>query len=493
MASADGTSASPRELTKVIVASSLGTLIEWYDFYLFGVLGTVLATSFFPSESKFASYLYVLAVFAAGFIVRPFGAIVFGRLGDLTGRKGTFLITLLMMGFSTFAIGLIPTYHSIGVVAPAIMLLLRLIQGLAVGGEYGGAATYVAEHAPSNRRGYFTSFIQTTATLGFFIAILVVQFVRTSVGEAAFKETGWRYPFLLSAVLVIFSYFIRRTMSESPAFTRAKDKGHLSANPLVESFVKPENRKLVILALFGATAGQGVVWYTGQFYALSFIQKTMNIAAPAANSIVAWALILGTPLFIVVGALSDKIGRKKLIMAGCLAAAIGYVPIYSAMMKQVDIDSLNEVSSVVGMDGSNKLINKVFEDGTKTKMTIKPKVGDKENEVITEITPSTTTQRTLTLLVLLQVIFVTLVYGPMAAFLVELFPTHIRYTSMSLPYHLGNGVFGGLVPFVATWIAGTGGSSPLKGLVYPIAIALLTFAVGTLFLKEPQAETFEKD
>lgn len=503
MATVQGSAPTRWELSKIILASSLGTLIEWYDFYLFGALSTIIAANFFPKENDFAAFLSTLAIFAAGFVVRPFGAIVFGRLGDLAGRKVTFLMTLMIMGLSTFAIGLIPTYAQVGILAPILMLILRLIQGLALGGEYGGAATYVAEHSPSDKRGLYTSFLQTTATLGLFVALGVIQFTRSSVGEEAFKANGWRYPFLLSLVLVIFSYFIRRKMHESPAFTRAKEHGKLSKNPLVESFVNPANRKLVILALLGATAGQGVVWYTGQFYALSFMVKTLHIAEPIANSIVMKALLIGTPFFVVVGWLSDRIGRKKLILAGCLLAALCYMPLYQRMAATVDTSERPETASTTKRDKATGIGTRViqFEDGSvRTEIydvdksnPAYGKIGLPPTKMTVKVEPTPADQKMLTLLVLVQVLFVTLVYGPIAAFLVELFPTHIRYTSMSLPYHLGNGVFGGLVPFIATALVGQNGPDPYRGLWYPIGIAMLTFVIGSIFLKEPNKEVFDQD
>jgi MFS family permease len=484
---------------KIILASSAGTLIEWYDFYIFGSLATILASQFFPKNNPTAGLLFTLATFATGFVVRPFGALFFGRMGDLVGRKHTFLLTLVMMGMSTFAIGLIPTYESIGVLAPIIVLALRLLQGLALGGEYGGAATYVAEHAPSHRQGFFTSFIQTTATLGLFVSLLVILVTRTSIHEVAFNEWGWRIPFLLSSVLVAFSYVLRRRMEESPQFAELKATGSTSKNPLVESFVQPENRRRVMIALFGATMGQGVVWYTGQFYALYFLQTVMNIEGPAANKIIAWGLIFGTPFFILFGALSDRIGRKKLIMAGLLLATVGYLPIYGAMqsvgtptgpytMVSQKVESTTdpitkavkrfEMTQESSADGAIK--------NTKKSLAA-PKPGEKPEKPKVEIVPTSAMFWMLVGLVWLQVIFVTLVYGPIAAFLVELFPTKIRYTSMSLPYHIGNGVFGGLVPFIGTAVVDLTGNK-LSGVYYPIGIAALTFVIGMALIKERPTE-----
>jgi MHS family proline/betaine transporter-like MFS transporter len=499
-----------RGIFKVILASSAGTLIEWYDFYIFGSLAAILAGQFFPKSNPTAGLLFTLATFATGFVVRPFGALVFGRMGDLLGRKHTFLMTLMMMGVSTFAIGLIPTYEQIGVAAPLVVLVLRLIQGLALGGEYGGAATYVAEHAPQGRRGYFTSFIQTTATLGLFVSLIVILVTRAYLGEAAFSEWGWRIPFLISAILVVFSYLIRRRMEESPLFTQLKSEGKTSANPLKESFAKPENRRLVLIALFGATAGQGVVWYTGQYYALTFLQSVMDIQGAIANKIIAIALLLGTPFFIVFGAWSDRIGRKKLMMIACLLGAVGYIPIYTAMRNclpnpaslplvesRLDsvVDPITKAETVTRIDTySSSEMQKVVKQAVNSESNPTPKLDKdgKPEKPKTEITPPSSTYWTLVFLVFIQVILVTMVYGPIAAFLVELFPTRIRYTSMSLPYHIGNGVFGGLVPFIATALVAST-KNPLAGLWYPIVVAAMTFVLGTLLIHESKtANGFEE-
>ena len=406
-------------------------MIEWYDFYIFGSLAAIISTQFYPEGNPTVNFLKTLATFAVGFAVRPFGALVFGRIGDIVGRKFAFLVTLLIMGGSTAAIGFLPGYHTIGIAAPIILVILRLLQGLALGGEYGGAAVYVAEHAPDGKRGYYTSFIQTTATLGLFVSLIVILVVRGLVGEEAFKQWGWRIPFLLSVVLVAMSYYVRVRLKESPLFTKLKDTGQSSTSPIKDSFGNIAGWKIFLLVLFGATAGQAVVWYTGQFYALFFLQTVLKVPLGTAYKIVALALLIGAPLFVVFGALSDRIGRKKIMMAGNLLAALSYYPIYQAM---------KAYSSPV-----NFLM--------------------------------------LTFLVLIQVVFVTMVYGPIAAFLVETFPARIRYTSLSLPYHFGNGWFGGFLPLISTALVARTGNI-YAGLVYPIAVALLTFIVGSLFLTE---------
>lgn len=425
---------SRQGLWTVIGASSAGTLIEWYDFYIFGSLATVLAGAFFPKGDDLAALLGTLATFATGFVVRPFGAIVFGRVGDVVGRKHAFLVTLVIMGGSTMAIGLLPTYERTGVIAPILLVALRLLQGLALGGEYGGAATYVAEHAPPHRRGFCTSFIQTTATLGLFVSLGVILLCRSRMGEQAFAEWGWRIPFLASFVLVLFSYAIRRRLQESPVFEAMKAQGRVSRNPIRESFGNRENLRLVILALLGATMGQGVVWYTGQFYALYFLQTQLKVDYVLCNQIVAGALVCATPFFVVFGSLSDRIGRKPLILLGCLLAVLTWIPIYQAMTVAATAAEGPRVMQLVA-------------------------------------------------LVFVQVLWVTMVYGPIAAYLVELFPVRIRYTSMSLPYHVGNGVFGGLVPVVGLWMVDRFGH-PLAGLAYPMLVASITVVVGGLLLPE---------
>jgi MHS family proline/betaine transporter-like MFS transporter len=441
-----------------------------------------LAQQFFPKGNETAAFLSTLATFAAGFIVRPFGALVFGRLGDLVGRKYTFLVTLILMGGSTFAIGLVPGYESIGILAPILVVSLRLLQGLALGGEYGGAATYVAEHAPEGRRGYFTSYIQTTATLGLFVSLGVILAVRQYVGVTEFSEWGWRVPFLLSAFLVAVSVYIRMKMHESPLFSKIKAEGKISSNPLKESFTKKENLKMVLLALFGATAGQGVVWYTGQFYALTFIQKTCGIELSQSYFIIGAALVLATPFFIVFGSWSDRVGRKYIMMAGMLLAILTYRPIYQKMYSLADLNTKTEQQSSTVSETASLITEKTFTDGTKVMLVEKDGVTNKE------VTLSSEGFWWMVGLVFVQVFYVTMVYGPIAAFLVELFPTRIRYTSMSLPYHIGNGVFGGLTPFIATSLyeasktSGNSSGDPFAGLWYPIGVAAVSLVIGMLFL-----------
>jgi MFS family permease len=448
MADTGGTDA--RSLRRVILAASLGTLFEWYDFYLYGSLAVFFGDLFFPPGNERAALLASLATFGAGFGVRPLGALVFGRVGDLIGRKYTFVVTMVTMGLSTALIGVLPTYASVGLLAPAVLVTLRLVQGLALGGEYGGAATYVAEHVPDDRRGYYTSFIQTTATLGFFLSLGVIGTCRLAFGPEAFRAWAWRLPFLVSIVLLAVSLYIRLRMSESPLFAQLKAQGRVSRNPLRESFGHRRNRQYVLLALFGATAGQGVVWYTGQFYALTFLQKPLNLDWRHAYVLVSIALALGTPFFVVFGALSDRLGRKRIMLAGCLLAALTYVPIYMATQALVNPTLAPAVTSL-------PLAN----------------------------------QAGLVALLFVQMIYVAMVYGPIAAFLVELFPTSIRYTSMSLPYHLGNGWFGGFLPLIATalttsqWARDTFGAGAIfSGLIYPVAVCLMTALVGGLLLHE---------
>ncbi len=488
-------------VVKVIGASSLGTLIEWYDFYIFGSLATIIGSKLFPSDAGASALINTLAIFAAGFIVRPFGALVFGRLGDLIGRKYTFLLTLVLMGGSTFLIGLIPSYETIGYAAPILVLILRLVQGLALGGEYGGAATYVAEHAPKGRRGFFTSWIQTTATLGLFISLGVIVMTKNMLGNEAFADWGWRVPFLLSILLVVVSIYIRMKMHESPEFSRLKSEGKVSKNPLKESFSKKENFKMVLLALFGAAMGQGVIWYTGQFYAQSFIENTCMVDFNDSRYILLWAIAFGTPFFVVFGALSDRIGRKWIMLTGMLLGILFYRPIYQNFLDSTDYATFEKtelksagtpvVVSQLADNGKDSTITtttlKTLNSGAtykeiKTQTIFADSSPAVEKVVLKEKTLDNGTFWKFVMMVFFQVLLVTMVYGPIAAFLVELFPTKIRYTSMSLPYHIGNGVFGGLVPFIATLIISYPGSTPLSGLWYPIGIAAICLVIGTIYL-----------
>ena len=477
---------STRGIWKVITASSVGTLIEWYDFYIFGSLSTIIAAKFFPSENPTAALLSTLATFAAGFIVRPFGALVFGRLGDLIGRKYTFLLTLVLMGGSTFLIGLIPSYATIGAWAPMLVLLLRLLQGLALGGEYGGAATYVAEHSPAGKRGFYTSWIQTTATLGLFVSLGVILSIRRLVGVEEFTNgNGWRYPFLLSIVLVIVSIFIRLRMQESPLFAKLKQEGKTSVNPLKESFGRKDNFKMVLLALFGATMGQGVIWYTGQFYAQSFILTKCNVEYEQANTIILIALAIATPFFVLFGALSDKWGRKNIMLLGMALGVFLYRPIFQQLYAVADASKKEVIANTVAQANVGNHINVPtvitnFTDGTVLKVASTTTATSVQTTK--EVLLSESGKWKMIFLVAVMVLFVTMVYGPIAAFLVEMFPTKIRYTSMSLPYHIGNGVFGGLVPFIATLITTIPGTNHLSGLWYPIGVAALCFIIGALYL-----------
>jgi MFS family permease len=489
-----------KTLWSVITASSVGTLIEWYDFYIFGSLAVILSEQFFPKSNPTAGFLFTLGTFAAGFIVRPFGALVFGRLGDIVGRKYTFLLTLILMGGSTFVIGLVPSYESIGIAAPLLVLFLRLAQGLALGGEYGGAATYVAEHSPEGKRGFYTSFIQTTATLGLFVSLGVILVVRESIGVNEFNDWGWRIPFLLSAILVGISVFIRMRMKESPLFAKLKVEGKISTNPIRESFGKKENLKLVLIALFGATAGQGVVWYTGQFYALSFLQKTCSVEFVQSSTIIAIALALATPFFIFFGWWSDKVGRKYIMMIGLLLAVVSYRPIYKQMYSLADVKTKQELTELKSISLSTaisegdtirtrKEIHTFSDETVFNEVTIETRhIGVIKSEVKKEVILSSSAKWLMVALIFVQVFLVTMVYGPVAAFLVELFPTRIRYTSMSLPYHIGFGVFGGLTPFIATALyessktPSTPGGDPFSGLWYPIVVAGVCFAIGMFFL-----------
>lgn len=491
---------------KVIGASSLGTLIEWYDFYIFGSLATVLANQFFPKTNPTAALLSTLATFAAGFIVRPFGALVFGRLGDLIGRKYTFLLTLVIMGGSTFAIGLIPSFETIGYFAPILVLLLRLLQGLALGGEYGGAATYVAEHAPEHRRGFFTSWIQTTATLGLFVSLGVILLTRHSLdidqakSIAKFNDWGWRIPFLVSIILVGVSIYIRMKMKESPLFEKLKMEGTTSVNPLKESFGHKSNFKMVLLALFGATMGQGVVWYTGQFYAQSFIENVCKVDFDQSRTILIWAILFATPFFVVFGSWSDKIGRKWIMLVGMFLAIISYQFLFKQLLNAtdnktkieiVDLKQIKTTRTPIAKSGDTlrSVLNKFyFEDGMvlseTTKDTLFSEVGKKTLKPVVTISKVVGNKDywKMVFFVFIMIFYVTMVYGPIAAFLVELFPTKIRYTSMSLPYHIGNGVFGGLTPFIATLLTTIYTNDKLVGLMYPIIIASVCLVIGALYI-----------
>jgi len=511
----------------VIFASSLGTVFEWYDFYLYATLAPFFAALFFPKGNDTAALLSAFATYAAGFVVRPFGALVFGRVGDLVGRKYTFLVTIVVMGASTFAVGLLPTYESIGVAAPIVLVTLRLVQGLALGGEYGGAATYVAEHAPNDRRGYATSWIQTTATLGFFLSLAVIGVTRSTLDAATFADWGWRVPFWFSVVLLGFSIYIRVRLAESPVFVRMKAENRASKRPLTESFLRYPNNKLVLLALLGATAGQGVVWYTGQFYALFFLTITLKVDYLTAYILIGIALVVATPFFVVFGRLSDRIGRLKLILAGCLLAAIAYIPLFHGLTHFANpaLEEFQQATpiTVAASDCQFHLFvlpstkftpcDKATDFLTKNGLsfeTVPPVAG--ESVVVhlgaTELrgwdeakykaalaaagypgaatTAGMNIPMVLAILVLL-VILVTMVYGPIAAYLVELFPARIRYTSMSLPYHLGNGWFGGMLPLVATAMVAASGNI-YAGLWYPVAVAAGTLVIGAAFLRETKRD-----
>jgi MFS family permease len=527
------------EERRVIFASSLGTVFEWYDFYLAGSLAIYISRSFFSGVNPTAGFIFTLLGFAAGFAVRPFGAIVFGRLGDMVGRKYTFLVTIVIMGLSTFLVGLLPGYSSIGIAAPVIFIAMRLLQGLALGGEYGGAATYVAEHAPSNKRGAWTAWIQTTATLGLFISLLVILAVRTAVGEETFGAWAWRVPFLASIVLLAVSVWIRMKLHESPVFERIKAEGKTSKAPLTEAFGQWKNLKIVLLALFGLTAGQAVVWYTGQFYTLFFLTQTLKVDGTSANIMVAVALLIGTPFFLFFGSLSDRIGRKPIIMAGCLIAALAYFPLFKALAHYTnptletatlkapisviaDPDQCSFQFNPVGTakftsscDIAKSALSKAglnYENVAAPAGTIAQiKVGDATVDTFDGKTGDAKAQQAafdktlsgalksagypakadpalinwpMAIVVLtIMMIFVTMVYGPIAAMLVEMFPARIRYTSMSLPYHIGNGWFGGFLPATAFAIVAAKGNI-YSGLWYPIVIALVTFVIGLLFVKE---------
>ncbi len=545
MASSDVRPMSAEE-KKVIFASSLGTVFEWYDFYLYGSLAAIIAKQFFSGLDPSAAFIFALLAFAAGFIVRPFGALVFGRLGDMIGRKYTFLVTILIMGLSTFIVGILPSYASIGVAAPVILIALRMLQGLALGGEYGGAATYVAEHAPQGRRGEYTSWIQTTATLGLFLSLIVILGTRTAIGEAAFADWGWRVPFIVSILLLGISVWIRLSMNESPAFQKMKSEGKTSKAPLAESFGQWKNLKIVLLALFGLVAGQAVVWYSGQFYALFFLTSVLKVDGATANILVAISLILGTPFFVIFGTLSDKIGRKPIILAGMLLAIVTYFPLFGMLTKAANPDLAaaqvknkivvsapagdcsfqgnpvaREIDFTKSCDIAKRFLaqNSVsYDNATVTEAgPAKIKIGEKEivapvakvvnskfdeesgkaiaafkkevSEALKEAgypskaDPAKVNQFTIVIILTILVIYVTMVYGPIAAMLVELFPTRIRYTSMSLPYHIGNGWFGGLLPTISFAMVAQNGDM-YYGLWYPIVIAAVTFVIGLLFVRE---------
>jgi MFS family permease len=525
-----------REETRVIFASSLGTVFEWYDFYLYATLAPFFAAVFFPKGNATAALLSAFATYAAGFLVRPFGALLFGRIGDLVGRKYTFLVTILVMGFSTFAVGLLPTFASIGWAAPILLVSLRLLQGLALGGEYGGAATYVAEHAAPGRRGYDTSWIQTTATLGFFLSLLVIGICRFGgvMTPAQFADWGWRLPFLVSLVLLIFSVYIRLKLNESPVFQRMKAEGKGSKAPLRDSFLKYPNNKFVLLALLGATAGQGVVWYTGQFYALFFLTITLKVDGLTTYTLIAIALVLGTPFFVFFGWLSDKIGRLKIILVGCVIAALTYFPLFGALTHYVN-PGLEKFAAANAITMQAKDCNFHIFVGPWSKFTECDRAKDfltksglsftsttlpasSADAVITKIGPTelkgfdenaykkaladlgypaaadkSAINWPMTILILwIMMIYVTMVYGPIAAFLVERFPTRIRYTSMSLPYHIGNGWFGGMLPLLATAMVAASGNI-YYGLWYPIVVALMTAVIGFLFLYETKDVDLQGD
>ncbi|MDR7094223.1 MFS transporter [Hydrogenophaga laconesensis] len=547
-----------KEERKVIFASSLGTVFEWYDFYLYGSLAAIIARQFFSGLDPTSAYIFALLAFAAGFLVRPFGAIVFGRLGDMIGRKYTFLVTILLMGASTFIVGLLPSYASIGLAAPIILIVLRMLQGLALGGEYGGAATYVAEHAPHGKRGAYTAWIQTTATMGLFLSLLVILGVRTAMGDKEFGEWGWRIPFLVSILLLGISVWIRLSLNESPAFQKMKAEGKTSKSPLKESFGQWKNLKVVILALLGLTAGQAVVWYTGQFYALFFLTTIAKVDATTANLLIAASLLIGTPFFIVFGVLSDKIGRKPIIMGGCLIAALTYFTVFPMLLNYAnptlvaaqqatkvtvtadlkecsfqgspiarDIDfrtscdiakraltqSYIPYTSVQGPAGApatvtlgDKVINSPAATLNERRNAFSPESAKAIADFRKELTdtakaanltvaadPAKMNKGMVLLILVFLVLLVTMVYGPIAAMLVEMFPTRIRYTSMSLPYHIGNGWFGGLLPTTAfAMVAATG--DIFYGLWYPVVVAAGTFIIGMIFIRETKdVDIYAKD
>jgi MFS family permease len=480
------TVSSSGSIWRVIVAAAVGTMIEWYDFYIFGSLATIISPLFYPSGNDTLALIAYLSTFAVGFVVRPFGALVFGRIGDRIGRKYAFLVTLVLMGGATALVGLLPVYETVGLLAPVALLLIRVVQGLALGGEYGGAAVYVAEHVPDDRRGFYTSFIQITATLGLFLSLVVILLVQQLMTPEAFRSWGWRVPFLISIALLAVSLYIRLRMRESPIFQHIKSTGRTSAQPLKEAFTEWHNLKRVLISLFGATAGQGVVWYTGQFYALFYLQTILKVHPTSASVIVAVALLMGVPLFVAAGALSDRIGRKRLMMAGCLLAAISYLPIYQAMQRAAGSGVVTAVSQRNPITGAISLTPQAESAGG---LVPAPEVLPYRGVVDLL---STSQARQLIGLVFLQVVLVTLVYGPIAAYLVEAFPARIRYTAMSLPYHIGNGVFGGLLPLIGLYTVASSGNI-YAGLVYPIVVAAVTFVIGSALLPETRGERIWKE
>jgi MFS family permease len=466
-AMAAGTS-TEYSIPKVIFASSVGTMIEWYDFYIFGSLTAVLSLKFFPPGNDVVAYIAYLATFAVGFLVRPFGALFFGRIGDIVGRKYAFLVTLTIMGGATALIGLMPSFATAGWITPVLLIFIRVLQGLALGGEYGGAAVYVAEHVPDHKRGFYTSFIQITATLGLFVSLLVVIGTQSAMTKEQFNDWGWRIPFLISIILVSISLYIRLKMKESPIFSELKSAGMTSTQPLKDAFGKWANLKIVLVSLFGATAGQGVVWYTGQFYALFYMQTILKVNAKTAAFIVAVALLLAMPFFTVFGALSDKIGRKWLMMAACLLAVVSYIPIYKAMESAAGNHVVRLSAAKDRVTGQPKLA---------------PQTTDATGNLVAAKEAPDPNKPMLVLLVFIQVIFVCMIYGPIAAYLVEAFPAKIRYTGLSLPYHIGNGVFGGLLPTIGLVICAKTGNI-YAGLYYPMIVAGITLVVGSILLRE---------
>ena len=466
-----------REIWKVIGASAAGTVIEWYDFYIFGSLAATLSSKFFPSGNTTLAMIAYLSTFAVGFVVRPFGALFFGRIGDLVGRKRAFLITLLIMGGATASIGFLPTYATIGIFAPIALLLIRVLQGLALGGEYGGAAVYVAEHVPDAKRGFYTGFIQVTATLGLFLSLAVVLTVQRSMSPENFLAWGWRIPFLLSILLVGLSLYIRLRMRESPIFEHIKTTGMRSSQPLRDAFTKWDSLRIVLISLFGATAGQGVVWYTGQFYALFYMQTILNVHPVSASMIVAIALLFGMPFYVVFAALSDRIGRKKIMMTGFLISALVFIPIYQAMRDAAGNGVVTATSQRNPITNAISLTPQAMVNG---QLERAPQAFPYESLGALLAEPGA---RTLVLLVFVQIILATMAYGPIAAYLVEAFPARIRYTALSLPYHIGNGVFGGLLPVIGLSVVAATGNI-YAGLYYPIAVALISFGVGSIFLRE---------